>query len=118
MRQLVCQSCLNDYLPKWKQRRPVTGPPTKHRLVRGTAKLPMAAHRVMFINGEPEPLDSAHYDCDLCGGSIEPGQLCGAFSAWPADRGEMVEWETEYLEPLSQEEYDRIIGVGRRLEGQ
>ncbi|HEX5426577.1 MAG TPA: hypothetical protein VFW94_23720 [Candidatus Acidoferrales bacterium] len=127
MRRLFCESCVNPYAGTsarantsivFADASKEIFPLEKTRVVYGTAKLPMAAQRVVLVNGAAKPLESAHYDCDGCGKGIYPGELCAALSAWRDDgRGEMGEWETEYLNPLSQEEYKRIVGVNRRLQG-
>jgi hypothetical protein len=40
--------------------------------------------------------------CDGCNRDVGEGAPATAWSAWPAARGEMVEWEHEFLRPAKE----------------
>lgn len=73
-------------------------PAERYRIVSGVTKQPRAEDRTMKVNGEPLPLAPGHFDCDLCGAKIKPGERGTCVTGWPKSATEPPPWEHDYIE--------------------
>lgn len=100
MRHLHCAKCGARSTPGRRQAyaADVDGPAEWERIVRGRAKMPTPEQRDTNVNGTPVPLTLEHFDCDLCGDPIRPGDVATAITAWqPSRQQEPRYWEADYL---------------------
>ena len=80
------------------------GPAETYRVIEGIAKVPRAEDRQLTIGGESHPLAPGHFDCDLCGKPIEPGDRGVCITAWQSRRQlEPPAWEHDYIVIPEQE---------------
>ena len=121
MRHLLCHKCLRKHLPAGERlacKASRSGPAEFERVVLGTAKQPQQSQRVITVNGVDHPLPTSVFNCDSCNAEIEPGQVCAGWSVWREDMLPVPEWESEYLVPIKQQEFEKWEAVNRRLNGE
>ena len=76
------------------------GEPAEYeRVTWGTALPPQPDQRVMYVNGEPIPMEADFYNCDLCNAAIGPGDPCCAWSIWVDGQAMPPPWENEFMIP-------------------
>jgi len=120
MRHLLCArpGCGDRHQPGRRQAYAATPcePAEWIRVLRGRAKAPTPAQRVATVNGTTVPLPVGHFDCDVCGQPIRPGDVATAVTAWqPYRHTEPPIWELAYLDdptPTPQDldaDYTRIL---------
>lgn len=81
------------------------GPAERIRVLDGIARTPTPAQRTITIyrggTAERSQLPAGHYDCDLCGEPIRPGEPATTITAWIIRPDhEPPFWEPEYIDPL------------------
>jgi hypothetical protein len=103
MRHLRCRQCARTE-PRGRYTIPPgpDGPAESYRVIDGTARAPTPGQRTISITTpagiKVEELTRDHYDCDLCGAAIRPGDPAVAITAWqPSRQQEPPSWEGEYL---------------------
>ena len=120
MRHLLCHKCLRRHLPageRLARKASKSGPAEFQRVVLGTAKQPQQDQRWQSVNGDVTLLPVSHFNCDSCDAEIEPGQVCSGWSVWREDMLSVPEWESEYLVPITQQEFEKWEAVNGRLQG-
>ena len=101
MRHVRCEQCGAGKETGTRMLYPASeiGEPAEYeRVIWGVARTPQSDQRWMAINGDRKPLPLDHYNCDGCRRHIKPGERCFCWSIWTADRPEISEWESAYLE--------------------
>lgn len=101
MRALLCRTCSAHYREGTYVLYPATDVELEERarVVRGRAKQPTPAQRVMRVNDTPYALDMSCYNCDTCNGRIQCGEPAWCVTVWqPAHRDEPGPWEDAYLD--------------------
>lgn len=101
---LLCAACANEHHPKGAGIRQLFAASQMERaeygrLTAGIARRPTVKQRIVYINGVPQPcMDLDYYNCDLCGGKINPGDRCLAQTVWKEGDPVPADWEADYMD--------------------
>jgi len=99
--KLLCDECGSKYEPTLKKEvyaRSDFEPAEYIRVIKGIAKIPTREQRMMYINGEPLPLDMDGYDCDMCHAKIMPDDKATCLTIWTERRPTPALWEKDFIQ--------------------
>lgn len=102
MRKVLCTSCGSRFpesmMAKQIYPRSEYGEPAEfQRVIKGKALSPAPEQRVIYVNDQPHKLETGHYDCDLCGAKIKPGDDITCWTVWTERQQEPNLWEHQYV---------------------
>jgi hypothetical protein len=103
-KRVLCADCGKrhpvSHLKKEIFGRSEIGEPAEYsRVMKGKALEAAPSQRVIYMNDVPHKLEAGHYDCDLCGGKIKPGDNVTCLTIWNERQATPGVWEIQYMIP-------------------